>query len=84
MKIVCIDNGDYFGVKFGTYDSKSTTNLRLPVANKLTLGKIYDIILHLPNSYRIINDKGEVSEYLKIRFITLEEHRSRILNNLIE
>lgn len=79
MKVVCIDDEIY-------QDFKSTLTMNGKIfyfREDLTIGKIYDVLKILPNNYEIINDVGERTQYLKIRFITLEEHRDRILNKLI-
>ena len=60
----------------------------------LTLGKIYyvdyitqspfHVCLSHPVDYQITNDVGNKSFYNQSRFITVEEHRERILNDLLK
>lgn len=77
MRVVCIEDrilnqGD---------DGCQYPNFKLK--EKLTINKAYDVILSLPQTYKIVNDNGEVVEYLKLRFIPLDEYRNSILDKIL-
>jgi hypothetical protein len=78
MKVVCIENRIFNHQEVNGDFSFPTFSLK----EDLTIGKVYDVISELPQCFKMINDRGETSEYLKVRFIPLEEHRENILNNL--
>lgn len=67
MRIVCINN-----------ESFNDNN----ICDGISIHKIYDVIKEYPQTYELVNDDMIITSYLKIRFITLEEYREGILNNL--
>jgi hypothetical protein len=71
MIVVCID------VSPKRDWENESRNLRL-----LTLNKKYKVIKERVDSYEIVVDDGLPCEYRKIRFISLEQIRNNILNEL--
>ena len=69
MKVICI-----------CIDNKISTK----APSDLTIGKVYDAIGTYGKVFFLTNDKGKRAYYHKDRFITLEEWRDKILNNLLE
>ena len=61
-KVVCINNG--------SVDGRSC----LP-SDRLTIGKIYNVLGYLDNSILIVANHGKVSQVYKDRFVSLEEFR---------
>lgn len=71
MKVVCINNSEMVGAV------ESSVNL--------TIGKVYDAIGDLSDSvYYIINDIGNKCSYYHGRFESLEEHRNKKLNKILD
>ena len=82
MKVICIDNKIS---TMGLYDLKINTKNVPTYALFLTIGKIYDGDFNEDKSrVCLINDKGNKVFYDNKRFITLEECRDKILNNLLK
>jgi hypothetical protein len=53
----------------------------------LTIGKVYDVIGNVSyqdSVFPIINDIGKKGTYYNGRFESLEEHRSKKLNKILE
>lgn len=69
MKVVCIDD------TYSHPNRKSST---------LTKGKIYSVLYEHFASYQIINDKNQNDSYIKERFITIQEYRSKKLEKLLK
>lgn len=71
MKVVCINNGEMVGA--------------VETSVNLTIGKVYDAIGDLSDSvYYIINDIGDKCYYHNGRFESLEEHRNKKLNKILD
>jgi hypothetical protein len=69
MKLVCIDNNNTF----------NSTSINIKI------GKSYDAIKLTTSklTYDIICDDDVVRSLLKSRFITLEAHREKIINEIL-
>jgi hypothetical protein len=72
MKLVCIDNNNT--------STETITSYKF-----ITLGKSYDAIKLTTSklTYDIICDDDVVRFLLKSRFITLETHREKIINEIL-
>ncbi len=75
MNIICIDSSSNGGLNFGK-------------PSGLTVGKIYESLpyegLTKETHYQLINDKGNIYNYLKARFKTLEQVREEKLNDILK
>lgn len=72
MKVICKINSIYV-YEFGS-----------PVHHPITVGKIYDVIPNQASSeYTICCDDGKNRFIPKFWFITLEEHRSKQLDKIL-
>jgi hypothetical protein len=77
MKVICIDDSDTYGITFGkVYTLISTNNNPEDYSLPKELHNIFWLSLH------ITDDNGVNRFYFKSKFISLEEHRETILNNL--
>ena len=68
MKIKCIDT--------------SAKHIKRNVEGFLTKGKIYNVLFEADDNYTIFDDRNMKAAYRKTRFITLENHRQNLLNDL--
>lgn len=69
MKIVCVND------KYNTRN-----NLSIGITN----GKIYDVVIEDDLVYFIKNDKSRIEQYIKHRFITLDEYRTQRINKILK
>lgn len=79
MKVICIDSEIYL-LKNSNQRKYDSSDFYL--SPELTLYKVYNVIKALDTSFVIINDKGETEIYKKDKFITIEEHREKVLTQL--
>lgn len=79
MKVVCVDNEIHQGFKF----TVTCNGERFYFKHPLTIGSIYDVLGEYDKTYLILDDDICGSKYNKTLFITLQEYRENILNNLI-
>lgn len=74
MKVVCINNTEMDGA--------------METFVHLTIGKVYhvlgDNVSYQDSVFPIINDIGKKGNYYNGRFESLEEHRSKKLNKILE
>ena len=79
MKVVCIDNSvDMIP------DEEERNRLKYYYSERLTIGRIYNVIKSIdPSGYKLVDDFGNSKYYLKGRFITIDEHREQQLNKII-
>jgi hypothetical protein len=79
MKVVCIDNSvDMIP------DDEERNRLKYYYSERLTIGRIYNVIKSIdPSGYKLVDDFGNSKYYLKGRFIKIDEHREQQLNKII-
>jgi hypothetical protein len=70
MKVVCINS--------------TKVNIGFDLSDQLTKGKIYDVISQHDMYYHIKDDTNLLSNFLKSRFISLEEYRENLIEEIIK
>ncbi len=72
MKVVCVDNKSKIW--------KDGTGVKVA---PITIGSIYDTLISTSNEYWIVNDNNMTSWETKENFLTMDEHRDKIINRLL-
>jgi hypothetical protein len=86
--IACMRCGEILkSYKNPTYSGSKNFDKMVCINNKnvtLTKGKIYEILYSRDSYFYIINDKGEVKNYLPAMFITIKQYRKLKLEKINE